>query len=130
MQSMEYFYVLGDGNHIRERVEFYLLNHELESLSNFSQSITTAINEIKELAISTMNAQVILAGGDDILLSVPREKYRKELIQKLQQAFFTTTGITISFGVGNTVEAAYINLRRAKTNKGDKIVEEEDKKSE
>jgi hypothetical protein len=128
MQSMEYFYVLGDGNHIRENVEFYLLNHDLESLSKFSQSLTTAINELKELAISSMNAQVILAGGDDILLSVPRENYRKELIQKLQQAFLTTTGITISFGVGNTVEAAYINLRRAKTRKDDKIVEERDKK--
>ena len=124
MQSMEYFYVLGDGNHIRERVEFYLLNHDLESLSNFSQSITTAINELKEMAISTMSGRVILAGGDDILLSVPRENYRKELIQKLQQAFLDTTGITISFGIGKTIEAAYINLRRAKANKDVKIVEE------
>jgi hypothetical protein len=123
MQSIEYFYVLGDGNHIRENVEFYLLNHDLESLSKFSQSLTTAINELKEIAISTMNAQVIVAGGDDILLSVPCENYRKELIQKLQQAFFATTGITISFGVGKTIEAAYINLRRAKTSKDDKIVE-------
>ncbi len=56
MQSIKYFYVLGDGNHIRENVEFYLLNHDLESLSKFSQSLTTAINELKELAISSMNA--------------------------------------------------------------------------
>lgn len=123
MQSMEYFYILGDGNHIRETIEFYLLNHDLESLSNFSQSLTTAINEIKEIAISTMGAQIILAGGDDILFSVPRENYHIELIQKLQQAFLATTGITISFGIGSTIEAAYINLRRAKTNRDDKIVE-------
>lgn len=128
MQNTEYVYALGDGNHIRENVEFYLLNHDLESLTKFSQNLTTAINELKELAISSMNAQIILAGGDDILLSVPREKYRKELIQELQQAFLAITGITISFGVGNTIEAAYINLRRAKTRKDDKIVEEEDKK--
>src|SRR5579872_7381467 len=107
MQSLEYFYVLGDGNHIRENIEFYLLNHDLESLSKFSQSLTTAINELKELAISSMNAQVILAGGDDILLSVPHANYRIELIQKLQQAFLNTTGITISFGVGKSIEAAY-----------------------
>src|SRR5437879_3873511 len=101
MQNLEYFYVLGDGNHIRENVEFYLLSHNLETLSKFSESLTTAINELKEIAISSMDAQVIFAGGDDILLSVPRKKYRKELIQKLQQAFLATTGITISFGVGN-----------------------------
>lgn len=128
MQSMEYFYVLGDGDKIREKIEFYLLNHNIESLSNFSQNLTIAINEIKEIAISTMSAQVILAGGDDILFYVPREKYRKELIQKLQEVFLNITGVTISFGVGKTIEAVYINLRRAKTNKDDKIVEEEDKK--
>ncbi len=128
MQSSEYIYVLGDGNHIRERVEFYLLNHDLESLTNFSQNLTIAINEIKEIAISTMSARVILDGGDDILFHVPREQYRKELIQKFQQIFHNITGVTISFGVGKTIEAVYINLRRAKTNKDDKIVEEEDKK--
>lgn len=128
MQSIECFYVLGDGNHIRENIEFYLFNHNLESLSEFSASLTTAINELKEIATSSMDARVIFAGGDDILLSVPREKYRKEHIEELQQTFLSTTGTTISFGVGNTIEAAYINLRRAKTKEDDKIVEEEDKK--
>src|ERR1051326_3434869 len=101
MQDIEYFYVLGDGNHIRENIESYLFSHDLEALSKFSQNLTTAINEIKEIAISSMNAQVIIAGGDDILLSIPRATYRKELIQKLQQAFLATTGISISFGIGN-----------------------------
>jgi hypothetical protein len=128
MQSAEYLYVLGDGNHIRENVELYLLNHDLESLTKFSQNLTIAINEIKEIAISTMDARVILAGGDDILFYVPRDQYRKEFIQQIQQVFHNITGVTISFGVGKTIEAVYINLRRAKTNKNDKIVEEEDKK--
>src|SRR5437588_1508135 len=128
MQSAEYFYVLGDGDKVREKVEFYLLNHDLESLSNLSQNLTIAINEIKEVAISTISARVILAGGDDILLYVPREKYRKELIQRLQQVYQNITGVTISFGVGKTIEAVYINLHRAKTNKDANIVDEEDKK--
>ncbi len=126
MQTSDYLYVLGDGNKVRENVEFYLLNHDLESLTIFSQNLTIAINEIKEIAISTMSANVILAGGDDILFYVPREKYRKEFIQKLQQVFHNITGATISFGVGKTIEAVYINLRRAKTNKDTDIVEEED----
>ena len=127
MQIAEYYYVLGDGDRIREDVEFYLLNNDLESLAKFSQNLTIAINEIKEIAISTMGAQIILAGGDDILFYVPREKYRTELIQKLQQVFYNITGATISFGVGKTIEAVYINLRLAKTNKDDKIVEEKPK---
>lgn len=124
MQSIENFYVLGDADKIRERIDFYLLNHDFKSLSNFSQNLTVAINEIKEVAISTIDAQIILAGGDDILFYVPCEKYRKELVQNLQQVFLDITGVTISFGIGKSIESAYINLRRAKSSKNNKIVEE------
>lgn len=120
--------MLGDADKVREKIEFYLLNHNLEALSNFSQNLTIAINEIKENAVSTMDAQVIVAGGDDILFYVPGENYRKELIHKIQQVFLDLTGVSISFGIGKTIESAYINLRRAKANKDMRVVEEEDKK--
>lgn len=123
MGSTEYIYVLGDGDKIREKVEFYLFNHNLEALTSFSQSLTNAISELADLAVSTMNAKVIIAGGDDVLFLVPRKKYRRELIQKLQEAFRRTTGITISFGIGDTIEEVFINLRKAKTAEDDKIVE-------
>src|SRR5712692_4033301 len=123
MDSTEYIYVLGDGDKIREKIEYYLLNHELESLKNFSQGLTSAIDEIKELATSTMNARIILAGGDDILFYVPHEKYRRELIERLQEVFYNISGVTISFGIGRTIETVYINLRRAKTAKDIRIVE-------
>jgi hypothetical protein len=77
MDNTEYIYVLGDGDKIREKVENYLLNHNLEVLATFSRSLTNAISEIANLAISTMNAQVIVAGGDDILLLVPHNKYQR-----------------------------------------------------
>lgn len=124
MQNMENFYVLGDADKIREKIDFYLLNHDFKSLSNFSQNLTVAINEIKEVAISSIDAQIILAGGDDILFYVPCEKYRKELVQNLQQVFLDITGVTISFGIGKSIETAYINLRKAKSSKNNKIVEE------
>ena len=122
--STEYIYVLGDGDKIREIVEYHLFNHDLEALTKFSLSLTNAINSLKDLATSTMNARVIIAGGDDILLLVPLEKYRKELVQRLQEVFYNATGVTISFGIGRTVETVYINLRKAKTAKNNKIVEE------
>ena len=125
MDNTEYIYVLGDGDKIRENVEYYLLNNNLEGLSTFSQNLTVAINQMKEAATSKMNARVIMAGGDDILFCVPRGKYRHELIQQLQEAFYNTTGVTISFGVGKTIEMVYINLRKAKFSRDTKIVEEE-----
>lgn len=125
MNDSEYIYVLGDGNKIREKVEYYLLNHDLEALTAFSQNLTVAVNQLKETATSTMDARTIVAGGDDIIFCTPREKYRKELIQQLQKIFYDITSVTISFGIGKTIEAAYINLRRAKSSRNIEIVEEE-----
>ena len=124
MLNFDGLYVLGDGDKIRERIEYYLLNHDTTSLSNFSQNLTIAINEIRDLAISTMSAHIILAGGDDILFYAPRENYQNEHLRSLQQTFLSKTGTTISFGVGKTIEAAYINLRKAKGSMNNKIVEE------
>lgn len=121
----EYMYVMGDADKIREKIEYYLLNHDLDALTTFSQNLTNAINQVKETAILTMNAQVIIAGGDDVLFSVPSNTYRKELIQQLQVVFCNATGVNMSFGVGKTVEAAYINLRKAKSSPDFKIVEED-----
>jgi CRISPR/Cas system-associated protein Cas10 (large subunit of type III CRISPR-Cas system) len=116
---------MGDGDNIREKVEFYLLNQNLEDLSTFSRSVTSAIDQLKDMAVQTMNAKIILAGGDDILLSIPSNSYSKAHIQQLQETFHSLTGGTISFGSGKTVEAAYLNLRRAKSSSSLKIVEEE-----
>jgi hypothetical protein len=123
--NIEYIYVLGDGDNIRSNIEYRLLNRNLEALTIFSQNLIIAINQIKEAAISTMSARIIMAGGDDIFFCVPRGKYKREFVQQLQEAFYNTTGVTISFGVGKTIEIVYINLRRAKVARDTKIVEEE-----
>jgi hypothetical protein len=117
------FFVLGDGNKIREHVERYLLSGELEALERLSQRLINAVHKVKFLAMSTMNAKVIMAGGDDILLCIDQSKYRREFLEQLSDVFEAESGATISFGVGRTIEVAYLNLRRAKSSKSNHIIE-------
>jgi hypothetical protein len=124
-QNTNAIYILGDGDQVRSKVEYYLFTYQLEDLTSFSQHLIQAVEEVKTLAIVTMKAQVIMAGGDDILLCVHKEDYLVSHIQKLSEVFFDTSGVTISFGVGNTIETAYLNLRKAKISKTSKIIEEE-----
>ena len=124
-RNTEHVYILGDGDQVRSKIEYYLFMHRLEDLTSFSQSLTQAVEEVKALAISTMKAKVMMAGGDDILLFVHKNDYSVPHIQKLSEAFFKTSGVNISFGVGKTVEAAYLNLRKAKISRTIKIVDEE-----
>jgi hypothetical protein len=78
---------------------------------------------MKSLAISMMEAEVLMAGGDDILLRVECKNYKRTHIEQLAELFQQKTGSTFSFGVGSTVESAYLNLRRAKASGNGSIVE-------
>ncbi|MGA9767401.1 MAG: hypothetical protein WBV94_00055 [Blastocatellia bacterium] len=103
-------FVIGDGDGIRKRIESYLLSGDLESLGAFSSSLTEAIQEIEYLAASTMNSQIVFAGGDDILFIVTASHYKEEQIRELMNIFSNKTQSTISFGVGPNIETAFINL--------------------
>ncbi len=121
-QSGNYIFVLGDGDRVRERIESHLLNGEFDALKEISQKLIDSINEMRSLAISTMDAEIIMAGGDDILFRIRKERYDKANVQKLATSFEQSTGISFSFGIGEDLKSAYINLRRAKASKGDKII--------
>ncbi len=107
-------FVMGDGDDIRKRIEFYLLSGDLEHLQAFSTALTEAIQETARLAVSTMESKIVLAGGDDILFVTTLSNYREETLRALMHEFSKRTACHISFGVGPTLESAFINLRLAK----------------
>lgn len=113
----KYIYVLGDGDKIRDRIEYSLLRNELEDLANVSKGISDAIQALKSFSVSLMDAEVIMAGGDDLLFRVEYKKYKYEHIQQLSEIFQKLSGCSISFGIGESVEEAYINLRKSKSSK-------------
>lgn len=107
-------YVIGDGNNTRDSVDELLLSYRLDELATFSAQITEAIKTLAEYAIRNMNATIIISGGDDILFYVRRENYRKEYIAKMASIYKEMTSATISFGIGETIEKALVDLRRKK----------------
>jgi minimal CRISPR polymerase domain len=108
-------FVIGDGDGIRKKVESYLLSGHLESLGQFSFALTNAISEIAKLAVQNMESKIVFAGGDDICFITTSSNFHKEKIQELIEEFFRKTECSISFGVGENIEEAFLNLRRAKS---------------
>jgi len=120
----EELYIIGDGDNIRERMEALILNHRLGKASAFSKGVAVAIDSLREEAKKEMDANIIFAGGDDILFLTPSLRYNRSKLERIILLFEEITGATISFGVGSTIESAYINLRRAKALGSGQIVEE------
>ncbi len=115
-------FVLGDGDSIRMKIERLLFSGEFESLTKFSNSLNTTIQNIADKAVFNNSAKIIFAGGDDILFKINVENFDKSVVDEMISEFYLKTGVTISFGVGFTIEDAYINLRRAKARGGNRIV--------
>lgn len=117
-------FVLGDGDNIRERIETLLFSKDFKKLSAVSEQFTESIKAIKSTAITEMSAEVIMAGGDDILFIVNKKNYSRPKIEYLAELFKSQTGNTMSFGVGETIETAYLNLRKAKASGSGNVVDE------
>jgi hypothetical protein len=122
--GLDYVYVLGDGDNIRERIEYYLLGGEIEALAKLSQLLIATINAMGTQAIEMMKAEVLIAGGDDIFFRVDPVVYKLEIVKQLAAYFQAETECTFSFGVGRTIEVAYLGLRRAKAMGKGRIVED------
>ena len=119
----KYIYIMGDGDNIRNRIEYYLLNSDFDKVTQFSKNLTECIDIIKGLAIRRMNAEIIYAGGDDVLFHIDKNHYQRSYLEEIMDIFLKNTGNTISFGVGENIEVAFLNLRRAKASGKGKIVE-------
>ncbi len=108
-------FILGDGDNIRERIESLLFSKNFTELHKVSESFSVTIRGIKKLVVSGMNGEVLMAGGDDLLFRINKKNYKREIIEKLAEYFKKNTGNSMSFGVGSTIEDAYLNLRKAKS---------------
>ena len=116
-------YILGDGDDVLHRIEFFLLSGDLVNVSRFSNSVVGAIDSVKAFVAATMGAEVVYGGGDDIFFHLPSAKYHRSDLEEASARFRQLTGNTISFGVGTTIEQAYLNLRKAKASGKGAIVE-------
>ena len=77
---------------------------------------------ISDLVNQQRGWQVVFCGGDDICFTIEGMYYNEGLISELLQQFQELTGGTMSFGVGTSIEAAYVNLRRAKARGGNIMI--------
>lgn len=122
-QPPRVLYIFGDGDRVRERLEGLLLSQDLEALGTLSSKLSNGIRLLGDELSKRMGAEILMAGGDDILIRVPFAMYDRNVLAELVKIYREHTGLSMSFGVGSTVEEAYLNLRRAKSSTTEKIIE-------
>ena len=119
---MALIYALGDGDRVRSMIDSGLLNGNMLEAKEVSQKLTCAMQILSDIVGQTPGWQVVYSGGDDICLIIEESLYRETVIQNLMENFRDLTGGTMSFGVGISIDSAYLNLRRAKARGGNLLV--------
>lgn len=100
--AADFVFISADGDNMGAKVAKAILANDAESAKKVSQSIIRGeLGFVKE-AKKRMSAEVIIAGGDDILLKVPAKQFNVQAIDWLRSSYpRATSGGTITVGIGN-----------------------------
>lgn len=111
-------FILGDADRVREKIESALFRGDLAQISKLSENLTESISVLVKYLEEMVGARTIMAGGDDVLFEISKENYDESILNEAAVYFTVNSGCSISFGVAETIENAYLNLRKAKSTGG------------
>lgn len=112
-------YAFFDGDNVGNTIENLLNTGRITEATHLSESIKLSIFQIELFVKSIEGVEMIIAGGDDLLIRYDFQKYGSELLKDIADLFTKQTGLSISCGVGNNVSQAINSLVDVKQqNKG------------
>jgi hypothetical protein len=119
LQASTLKYAFFDGDNVGNTIDNLLSNGRIAEATHLSESIKLSIFQIELFVKTIENAEIIIAGGDDVLIRYDSQKCNFELLKNISSLFTKQTGLSMSCGVGDNVSQAIGNLTKVKEkNKG------------
>ncbi|MEM9681202.1 MAG: mCpol domain-containing protein [Bacteroidota bacterium] len=109
-------YAFLDGDSIGTRLEELLSKSKALEAALLSETIKTAMLEIDRLLSSKDDVEIIILGGDDVLIQYEYEIYGTEIVHEIIHTFKTVTGLSMSCGIGLSINQSILSLDAAKKN--------------
>ena len=103
-----------DGDDIGPVLELILLDNKLDRAREYSRSVARALQHVRDLLEIELGAEIIICGGDDLVVCWETGSVTDVDIKLIRASFFDICGRTISVGIGANSHEATNNLRRAK----------------
>lgn len=114
LQMKKARYAFFDGDNVGNTIENLLSNGKIAEARYLSESIKIAIFQIELFINYVESAEIIIAGGDDVLIRYDPGRCNSTFLEDISNLFSEQTGLSISCGVGNNVSQAIDNLTNAK----------------
>lgn len=123
-------YIGADGDDMGSRVAAYILASDITGARKLSKTIHRGEAAVLAFAKRTWGGTPIIAGGDDLLIGVPSNRFSQAQVEAMRKLYAKTTGATLSVGIGETMPNASKALIIAKNTGKDKSVVWSDDKAE
>ena len=107
-------YAFFDGDKVGNSIRSLLLSDRLEEAESLSKKIKQAILKIERNLTNQHGMRVVIAGGDDVLVEYDPEICNQSTIELVPTVFKEETGISMSFGIGNSIDESLEKLDMAK----------------
>jgi hypothetical protein len=107
-------YAFFDGDGIGNKLEVLLLENKIDDAQKYSSALKKVFSEIEDELISDGNIEIIIIGGDDLLIELDFDNYGIDYLEKIRSKFEKRTGSTFSCGIGKNIQEAISNLYFAK----------------
>lgn len=109
------FFVAIDGDDVGLKLRELIIKNDITCVSEYSSRLLSYFTEIKNLLIQ-MDGKIIFCGGDSILAIM-----NNSAIENLKNNL-PTGPCTISIGVADSAEKAYLALQLAKARGKDRLI--------
>jgi GTP cyclohydrolase III len=114
-------FVAVDGDNVGSRLEYFAITNNVNVLIEFSRQFNETMNWFEHELVTIFGANVIFCGGDNLLARIVADSPPIESLEKLRAEFSKRTESTLSIGLGDNPQQAYLALKLAKTNGKNKI---------
>ena len=115
-----------DADNVGDKLELYLLRGEVGAAQALHEKVQSAVQWLQGVLRDEVGFTILFAGCDDILFQGSRKVYDRNRLERLRGLFRERSTVTLSCGVGPSLEAALKNLLIAKLAGKDRIVDMHD----
>jgi GTP cyclohydrolase III len=109
------FYLAVDGDNVGSHLEYFTITNDTDSLTQFSAKFNAAMIWFQEQLVTQFQATVFFSGGDNLLARITANGSSVERLEKLRIDFADRAQSTLSMGLGESPQRAYLALKLAKT---------------
>lgn len=114
-------YAFFDGDNIGNTIEMLLLEDKVKDAVSLSESLSNANEVVRTILATKTGVEIIILGGDDLLIKYDPQKQDRTLLEEIRNLYKSSTGVSLSCGVGESLSESIQNLHLAKLYGKDQI---------